>query len=49
LIKKYTIEDCNSYGDESIQNLLLRYGKERPAEYVMGEKFTMPALVNLIY
>jgi len=49
LLIPINIEDCNSYGDESIQTLLQRYGKEHPAEHVMGEKFMMPALVKSDY
>jgi len=44
LIQKIS-EDCNSYGDKSIQTLPQRYAKERPAESVMSKRFMMPALV----
>ena len=38
--------DCSTYGDESIKTLLQHYGRELPAESVLGQKFVMPALVN---
>ena len=38
--------DCSTYGDESIKTLLERYGRELPAESVLGEKYVMPAFVK---
>ena len=38
--------DCSTYGNESIKTLFQHYGRELPAESVLGEKFAMPAFVN---
>ena len=35
--------DYSTYVDESIKTLLQHYGRELPAESVLGEKFVMPA------
>ena len=48
LIQKMPISptDCSAYGDKSIKTLLQHYGKELPAESVVGDEFEMPALVS---
>ena len=35
-----------TYGDESIKMLFQHYGRELPAQSVLGKKFVMPAFVN---
>jgi hypothetical protein len=39
-------KDCSTYGNESIQTLLQHYGRELPAESVLGDEFVMPAFVR---
>ena len=38
--------DCSTYGDKSIKTLLQHYGRELPAQSVVGDEFVMPAFVN---
>ena len=39
-------KDCSTYDDENIKTLLQHYGRELPAESVVGDEFVMPAFVR---